>query len=210
LFTLNTVEGQPMSNVTGLDRIRVALGSPSGLPTNSQQMPLSQPVNADGTFREDNVLPGEYRVSVTALPPGFYVKDVRFDQTDVLNKLLQFSGSIPGPIEVILSPKAAEIEGKVMNDRQEAVPGIQAVLIPDQHRDRIDLYKTALTNQNGQFTFRGIPPGDYKIFAWEAIEQFAYYDPDVVQRFESRGKPLHVSESDKLTAEVKAIVAGQE
>jgi hypothetical protein len=52
-----------------------------------------------------------------------------------------------------------------------------------------------------------VPPGDYKIFAWEAIEQFSYYDSDVVQRFESKGKPIHVNESDKANAEVKIIPA---
>jgi hypothetical protein len=49
------------------------------------------------------------------------------------------------------------------------------------------------------------PPGDYKLFGWEAPEQFAYFDSDFVQRFESQAKPVHITESGKLTVEVNVI-----
>ena len=29
-------------------------------------------------------------------------------------------------------------------------------------------------------------PGDYKLFAWEAIDQFEYFDPDLVRQSEGR------------------------
>jgi len=204
-----TVEGQELSAVNGLDRIRVQLSNQTSLNTSMfLPQPQTQTVNAtDGSFREDSVFPGEYRVTVVPLPPGFYLKEVRFDQTDSLNKPLQFTGSVSTPLDVVISAKGAQIDGSVTNEKQEPARGIQAVLIPDQHRDRTDLFKTVLTDQNGRFSFRGVPPGDYKIFAWEAIEQFSYYDSDVVQRFESKGKPIHVNESDKANAEVKIIPA---
>jgi hypothetical protein len=83
------------------------------------------------------------------------------------------------------------------------------VLIPDQHRDRVDLYKTAVTDPSGRFTIRGITPGEYKIFAWEALEQFAYFDPDLLRKYETQGKAVQISESDKETADVKLIPAAQ-
>jgi len=52
-------------------------------------------------------------------------------------------------------------------------------------------------------------PGDYKLFAWEEIEPFAYNDPDVLRRYEEVGIPLKVSEAAKLTVEAKMIPAGQ-
>jgi hypothetical protein len=202
------VEGQDLSSVTGLDRIRVQLNSPTALAGPAfQPTPQSQPVSADGTFREDNAFPGEYRVSVVPLPAGFYVKEIRFDQADALNKPLVFSGSVSSPLEVVLSPRAAQLDGGLSNEKQQVVPGVQVVLVPDQHRDRIDLYKTAVADQNGRFAIRGIAPGDYKVFAWEAIEQFSYFDSDVLLRFESKGKAVHLSESDKASIEVKLIPA---
>jgi hypothetical protein len=54
---------------------------------------------------------------------------------------------------------------------------------------------------------RGVTPGAYKLFAWEALESFGYFDPEVMRRAEALGKPLHVGESSKLAVEGKIIPA---
>jgi hypothetical protein len=176
--------------------------------------PQSQTLNPDGTFRLDNVKSGQYQVLVClATPcirdtPDFYLKDARFDRTDVLNGLLQFSGIASTPLDIVLSPKPGRIEGVVVNDKQEPVGGIRTILIPDQNRDRVRLYKFAQTDQSGRFTIRGIAPGAYKVFAWEALEEWAFFDPDLMLRFEPYGTRIRVSESDELSTEVKLIPAG--
>jgi len=55
---------------------------------------------------------------------------------------------------------------------------------------------------------RGLAPGDYKLFAWEGLENYGYFDPDVMRRAEALGKPVHVGESSKLAVEGKIIPAG--
>jgi uncharacterized surface anchored protein len=167
--------------------------------------PQAQAVNTDGTFKIDNVSPGEYRVSAAALPPGYYVKEARLDQTDVLDQPMRFSGTVSGPLDVVVSANGGQIEGNVVNDKQKPMPGIQAVLIPAQGISRIDLYKTAGTDNNGRFTMRGIPPGDYKVFAWEALEQNAWFDSDLLRQYEQKGKFMHIAEGAKEIVEVKVI-----
>ena len=54
---------------------------------------------------------------------------------------------------------------------------------------------------------RGIAPGDYKLFAWEALENFGYFDPDTLRRAEVQGKAIQVAESSKLVVEAKIIPA---
>src|SRR5437879_13577412 len=47
-----------------------------------QRKPTIAPrVSADGTLVLSRVAQGEYRVRVTDLPPDYYIKDVRFNQT---------------------------------------------------------------------------------------------------------------------------------
>jgi hypothetical protein len=70
------------------------------------------------------------------------------------------SGQVSGILSVVLANGAGQVDGNVVNDKSEPVRGIQAVLIPDRSRDRIELYKIATTDQNGHFTMRGIAPGD--------------------------------------------------
>ena len=110
-------------------------------------------------------------------------------------------------LNIVLSSQPGQIDGTVVNEQSQPVRGFQTVLIPDRFRDRTELYKTAVTDENGHFTIRGITPGEYKLFAWEAIEQFAYFDSDFLRQFEQKGKPVSISESSKVTAEVKVIPA---
>jgi hypothetical protein len=138
-----------------------------------------------------------------------YIKDARLDSTDVLNQPWVVSGPVSGTLSIVLANGAGQLEGNVVNDKSEPVRGIQAVLIPDRSRDRIELYKTATTDQNGHFTMRGIQPGNYKVFAWESIEQYSYYDAEVLLPFEQKGKPVSITESSKATTEVKLIPATQ-
>jgi hypothetical protein len=214
-----TMEGRELSTMQDFEQIRVRLIPVDRLARLARpDSPQAQTLNPDGTFRLDNVKPGQYQVLIcTALanssgcarnPPDFYLKDARFDRTDVLNAPLQFAGIASTPLDIVLSPKPARIEGVVVNDKRQPVPGIRTILIPDQNRERIGLYKFAETDESGRFTIRGITPGEYKVFAWEALEELAYFDPDLIRRFEAYGTSVRVSESDHLSTEVKLIPAG--
>ena len=46
-------------------------------------------VAADGRFRVDNVRSGDYRISITDLPEGLYLKDARLSERDVFNAPLR-------------------------------------------------------------------------------------------------------------------------
>ena len=87
----------------------------------------------------------------------------------------------------------------------QPVPGVQAVLVPDGKRDRADLYKNSTTDQSGQFTIVGITPGNYKVFAWDGLEPFRYFDPDFMRTHEAKGKSILVGESATVTTNIQVI-----
>jgi hypothetical protein len=200
-----SVDGQELSTLTGFDGIQVEL-----MPTApNEDVQLPRPMPPDGVFSLENALLGEYRVTVAYPQRDVYVKEARFDSVDVLNQPLLISGPTSGTLNIVLSSKAGQIDGTLVNEQSRPVPGAQAVLVPDQSRQRIELYKIAVTDQNGHFTIQGIMPGEYKIFAWEAMEQFAYFDSDFLRQSEQKGTPVNISESSKVTAQVKVIPAAQ-
>ena len=167
----------------------------------------SQGAGPDGTFSFPGVLPGEYRI-IPNPSQDFYVKELRYNRLDALaNPVSVCCNSDAATIEVVVSRKVGQIDGVIVDDRMKPVPGVQAVLIPDA-RQRTELYKTATTDQTGHFVMRGLAPGDYKLFAWDALENYGYFDPDVMRRAEALGKPVHVGESSKLTIEGRIIPAG--
>jgi hypothetical protein len=166
----------------------------------------TQTAAADGTFSIPGVLPGEYRI-VPNPSQDFYVKELRYNRIDALASPVSVCcNSDAATIEVVVSKKVGQVEGVIADNRMQPVAGVQAVLIPDA-RQRTELYKTATTDQTGHFVMRGLAPGDYKLFAWEALENFGYFDPDVMRLAEPFGKAVHVSENSKLAVEGKVIPA---
>jgi hypothetical protein len=190
----------------GFDRIALALAPTNGVVTLGSLLQVSRPA-ADGAFTLEKVNAGEYRFGIQGLPPAMYIKSARFDQTDVLASGFSVADKSPGTLEVVVSANAGQVSGDVMDKESKPVRGIPIALIPDRNRERRDVYKIAQTDQNGHFTMNGIAPGDYKVFGWEDIEPFSYFDPDVLKQFEDKGKPIHVVETTKETLEIMLIPA---
>ena len=205
-----SVEGQALTSLAGWDAIRVRLRSSRNGVIYGLREPFPQfsPANPDGTVRIGNVMPGEFRLRVEGLPAGTYVKSARLGSVDVLDQPLQFFGSTPDTLEIALSPRAGRVDGVVLNDQGRPSAGAQAVLVPEQHRDRTDLFQAATTDQGGRFAFDGVSPGDYRVFAWEGLRPFSYFDPDVLRRA-GQDRPttlVHVTESSSRRVDVKVVV----
>jgi hypothetical protein len=79
--------------------------------------------------------------------------------------------------------------------------------MPDIERrvQRTDLYKTASTDEAGQFLIEGVPPGDYRLFAWENVPEFAWRDPAFMREIEERGRALRITEGSRQTVELTSI-----
>jgi protocatechuate 3,4-dioxygenase beta subunit len=177
-------------------------------PQESTPVPtLPQTVKADGTFTIDNVFAGDYRVQTEGGPSNSYIKSVHLGRTDVSNGLT-LSGPVSESLELILGTTSGEIDGTVLDSDRHPVSGAQVVLIPNRERGRSDLYRKAITDQNGRFTIRTIVPGEYKVFAWEDLEPYAYNDADFLRKYEELGTPVAVSESAKSTIQTRIIPAG--
>jgi len=169
--------------------------------------PSSQTAASDGSFSIPGVLPGDYRI-IPTLSQDFYVKELRYNRLDALtNPISVCCNSDSATIEVVISRNVGQIDGVIVDEHVQPVAGVQAVLIPDA-RQRTELYKTATTDQTGHFVMRGLTPGDYKLFAWEVLENYGYFDPDVMRHAEALGKPVHIGESSKLAVEARIIPAG--
>jgi hypothetical protein len=167
----------------------------------------SEIASSDGTFRIENVAPGEYRVSISTDGNSFYyMKSARFGRNDVLGRSLIVGDAAQStPLDILISPSTARVEGAITDEQLRPIAGVEAVLIPEGNRDRTELFRAATTNPNGRFIINNVEPGDYRLFAWDALEPNGFFDLEFVKRYEQQGKPLHVGEASTSNADLKLI-----
>lgn len=103
------------------------------------------------------------------------------------------------------------MNGVVLTSDSLPAAGDTVVLVPDASRRSLrEFYKTAMTDQNGKFTIKGITPGDYKLFSWDAVEGnewngAEWYDAEWLKPFEVKGESVHLEESDSKSVSLTLI-----
>src|SRR5262249_42554012 len=148
---------------------------------------------------------GDYRVNVAPLlnlisgpvgpgrmPPALvnaYVKSIQLGGVDVLNQGIRLERPPGQPLEIVIGRRFGSIEGSVASGS----PGVTVVLVPTVNH-RFDLFRTTTLDPAGRFRLDRVPPGDYRLFAWQDVDEGAWEDPEFVRRYESAGTPVPVAE----------------
>lgn len=159
-----------------------------------------------GSFTIGGIEPGDFRLPFQGVPPDGYVKSMRMGNVDVLNEGLHIFSAPDTVLEVVIGANAGRIEGSVVNTRIEPLSNRTVVLVPDVRlRQRSDLYKVVSTDNAGRFQMQGIPPGDYKLFAWENVETGAWQDTDFIQVYETAGRPIRINEGSNENLQLPVI-----
>jgi len=166
-------------------------------------------LNADGTFTIPNVVRGLYRIQVRGLAPEVYLISANSAGRDVLDSGLTVSAATE-PLQLTLggSDAVGVVDGVVVNNRAEVLPSRTVVLVPPpERRSNSGAFMVGTTDQSGSFTFRAVPPGDYRAFAWDDAEPGAYLSPGFLNQFEGRGELVRVIRGGQVAVTVRLISA---
>jgi flavin-dependent dehydrogenase len=162
----------------------------------------------DGAFSIGSLPPLDYRVQIKGLPSGAYVIHAREGDRDILADGTRISAD--SNIDILIGANGGVIEGVVRDSRGQIVQGAVVVLAPDAAlRNREDLYRRADTDQHGNFTLRGLPPGAFTLFAWMNVEGAAFLKSDFMKDFEERGKAVRVVRGQTMKIEVPLADEGK-
>lgn len=156
--------------------------------------PSPEEVNRDGTFALENLPPGEFRLRITGLPSGAYLREARLDGADVLDDGLSLMAPPRGRLDVVVGTDSGSVEASVVDERNERAIGAQVVLVPSEpRRSRSDLYHVGTSDTSGRVRFETVVPGDYKVFAWEGVPLDAWKNADFMRRYEDSGGIVRLS-----------------
>jgi protocatechuate 3,4-dioxygenase beta subunit len=167
-------------------------------------------VGRDGTVRLDKVSPGKYVLSLTASGSGwedFYTKSVQVGGRDVTDSIVNFNASRGVvPINIVVGIDGAYVEGTVTDENNKPVASATVIGVPEQAlRSQFDLYQRGETDQNGHFQLRGIKPGGYSFYAWNAMDDESYMDPEFLRRYENARADLTLNPKGHPTLALKLL-----
>src|SRR5579871_2659517 len=171
------------------------------------------PVKADGSFIWRNVPQGNYYVRVSGdnnIESNWYVKSVIAGGREAVDSGVAVNGGASF-VDVIASADGGVLEGVVTNPKGEPEGNAVVVAVPEARlRSRVDRFRKTVSDQRGAFSLRGIPPGEYSLFAWESVDGEAYYNPDFLRSFEGQGISLRVAEGERKSLQVIAIATAED
>lgn len=180
------VEGDEAREVSG--RVHLWTAVTGGLPCQ---------IRRGGFFSLGGVPKGNYRMDVRAQNAnGLYVKSIRWGGVDVLRDGLPLDGAAAATVEIVMAP-AGQMTGVVTTGRGAPAPGATLVLTPG--------LKSAVADHQGRFTLGGLAPGEYRVYAWEEVEEDAWLDPEFLKLYESRAVRLTFAAAEHKIGQVQTL-----
>ena len=153
----------------------------------------------NGTFSISAVPDGNFTVSVSGLPSGSYVSEVRQGENSIFAKGFDVGASKPMPIEVFVKSDGGTVEGVV-----KATEASTVALIPDD-RQMMRLAQYASTGADGKFSFKGVRPGAFKVFAVPGGPNTPQVILNKLPKIEDKGWAVTVKASTTTTTNVSVI-----
>jgi hypothetical protein len=166
-------------------------------------------VQADGTFAfPTSIAPIEYAVRVTALPPGTYLKSIRYGDQDALHRALNLEGGGSAKLEIVISTKTGAVTGKITNAAGDAAKGVQVTAWAAKPEAAGGLH-SANSDQNGDFEIADLAPGDYFLAAWEQLPTALADDAGFLARFQDGAVAAALEEGARVARDLKLIPRGR-
>ncbi len=162
---------------------------------------------ADGTF-ELKGLSGARLLRVAGLPPGWGVKSVEVNGSDVTDSGIDFKGTETfSGIEIVVAAPASVISGLVTQSDGAAVKDYTAIVFAEDPQ-KWTLPSTRWVSgvrpdQEGRFRIQAMPPGNYYAIAVEYAAQGEWGDPELLDRLKSKATRFVLGEAESKILDLR-------
>jgi hypothetical protein len=186
-----------------LSRIRILM-SPAEPTTYGGS--LSARADAAGRFSIPSVPPGRYRLSATGAT-GWFAESAVIGGQDALDFPLEVKGNqnIAGVV-VTFTDRQTELTGTLTDGRNQPAPEYTLVVFPADSRywtGRSRRIQSARPSTDGRFTFRNLPPGEYRLAPLFDLEPGATSDPAFLEQLETTSLRVTLQPGEKKAQDIR-------
>jgi protocatechuate 3,4-dioxygenase beta subunit len=157
-----------------------------------------------GNMTVPNVFPAVYAMELlggSGSPyANYYVKSVRYGGREFPPSAIDFSGD--GELDIVLSGKAATVDGSVVDAQGKPAANAAIVIAPAGGGERLI---TGVADEGGNFYFAGLRPGDYRVYAWDAAAPEVSDAPASLAPFQGASKAVTLAEGARQKIQVTVI-----
>ncbi len=176
-------------------------------PTTSESYSIahrSSPGAYSGTLQ--NVDPGKY--SVDLIPQGgWYVQSAQYGQTNLLSDDLSIASAGQSyPMEIVLRDDSASLTGTVKSS--DGTPAQATVVAVPEPASKVAA-KVSRSSPASGFTFTGLAPGEYMVYAFDSADGLEYSNHDALQPYASQAAQVTLSPNQKTQVSLDLIRTGE-
>ncbi|HEX2917842.1 MAG TPA: carboxypeptidase-like regulatory domain-containing protein [Edaphobacter sp.] len=159
--------------------------------------------NQEASFRPT---PGVYRL-VGRNYGHWFISSASCGTSDLLKQDIQVSwgGGASAPIVVTVSNQSGGLQGMVQ--LRGAGASIWVYAIPDG--PTAVLFYTIRSNANGSYSFSSLPPGTYRLVAFEERRWASYSDPEVLRPYATYVHSIVITAGNTLTLNLDAVPSAE-
>jgi hypothetical protein len=196
------VKLKPDDRKVTLSTLSVAI-RPIELGTSGPPLPDTMKIGDDLKFRY--LMRGirsfvSFSIEVSRFPEGCYLASVRYGGKDVTESGIEYTNG--AALEITIGTDGARVDGNTQNKDDTPFEGAVVALIP---ADGKGAPRSMISGPRGAFHLTGVPPGEYKLMAWDDVGRDDLENPDFIKRFDSRGSPVKLSASGSATVSIKVV-----
>jgi hypothetical protein len=193
-----------------IDRIRVtprplSAGMPPVGPGGGG--PDSGRVRDDWTFAVTGVFgPARLRAN---LPDGWMLKQILQDGRDVTDAVFEGrSGETLGGLQLVMTNQVNSVSGALMDGKGAPfVDGTVIVFATDSEKWSEDsrFVRFARPDSDGNFSIKGLPPGEYLAAAVDYVEEGMWNDPEYLESIRRYGQKVTLGDADARAVSLKVV-----
>lgn len=181
-----------------------------GLQTTTPSQPLMASVSLqpDGSFAVAGPLSGAYRLSVGALPPGYYIADARFNGALLPDFRVTIPPDSSNTLNIQVAFGAGTVVGQVLDENRDPVSAAVGLMLPDPLPNQVGYFRFFTTDSAGAFELVGIAPRRYQLFAFSDLNESDLPDPGTLRRAGARSSKIAVIPSAQTATVVPLSAIG--
>ena len=163
-------------------------------------------IREDWTF-EAMGLAGRRRFRVNSPPPGWHLKSVTHENTDIIDSGMEFKeGQSVSGIEIVMTQRVSDLTGTVQDSKAKPITDYVVVAFstdPSKWGYQTRYVRAIRPNQDGRFSAKALPADDYYVVALDYLEMGEESDSEQLDKWKSAATRVTLADGEQKAVTLK-------